>query len=203
MDALATLAAAGFDLAHAFDTATAARAPGLGILAGAERLGILVGNTRALWPPFQAALRADPALAADPDPLDRYTERAIASGSAPGARIYYAHRRYAGSYLPLQRLAALTGLGAIAPSQLVIHPVHGPWLALRAILVIAGDPPSRAPIALPCRCAAACTEAFARAQASHEPRDWLAVRDACALQDGRYSDEQVAYHYGRMVRVPR
>jgi methylmalonic aciduria homocystinuria type C protein len=199
VDALATLAAAGFDLAHTFDAAAAARAPGLGVLAGADRLGILVGNTRALWPPFQAALRADPALAGDPDPLERYTERAIASAYATGARIYYGHRRYAGGFLPLQRLAALTGLGAIAPSQLVIHPVYGPWFALRAVIVVPGEPPPRAPIAQPCRCTAACADAFARAQASHDAGDWLAVRDRCALQAWRYADDQIAYHYGRMA----
>jgi hypothetical protein len=200
VDALATLAAAGFDLAHAFDTALAADAPGLGVLAGPARLGILVGNTRALWPPFQAALRADPALAADPDPLDRHAERAIASGFATDARIYYGHRRHAGSFLPLQRLAALTGLGAIAPSQLVIHPIYGPWFALRAVVVLDGDPPVRQPIPLPCRCTTACTDAFTRAQQSQDPGDWLAVRDRCALQAWRYSDDQIAYHYGRMPR---
>lgn len=199
VDALATLAAAGFDLAHTFDAAIAARAPGLAILDGTARLGILVGNTRALWPAFEAALR-DPRLAADPDPLDRYVERAIAASFAPATRIYFGHQRYAGAFLPLQRLAQLTGLGAIAPSQLVIHPIYGPWFALRAVVVLDGAPPARQPIDQPCRCAAACTDAFARAQHSHDPRDWLAVRERCALQAFRYPDDQIAYHYARMLR---
>ena len=217
MDALATLAAAGFDLAHPFDPGAAAREPGLGILAGA-RLGVLVGNTRAVWPAFQAA-RRDPAVGDDPDPFDRFTERVIASGFATGTRIYYGHRAYDGAFLPLQRLAALTGLGAVAPSQLVIHPVYGPWFALRAVVVldgqgtplavsapgwgrgsIDGDPPVPRPIAQPCQCAAACTDAFARAQHTRDPADWLAVRTACTLQAFRYGDEQIAYHYGRMRR---
>jgi hypothetical protein len=204
VDALATLAAAGFDLAHPFDAASAARAPGLGLLAGDARLGLLIGNTRALWPPFTAAL-GDPALAAEPDPLDRYTERTIAAAFAdtgPAARIYYGHRTYDGGFLPLQRLAALTGLGAIAPSQLVIHPIYGPWFALRAIVVLDGDPPARVAIPQPCHCTTACTDAFTRAQRSHDPRDWLAVRDRCTLQAFRYSDEQIAYHYARIPRRP-
>ncbi|HWU88742.1 MAG TPA: hypothetical protein VN253_15855, partial [Kofleriaceae bacterium] len=160
MEALAQLAAAGFDLAHAFDAATAAREPGLGPLAGGGRLGILVGNTRALWPRFTAAL-AEPALAAERDPLERYVETTIET-AYPGARVFYGHRRYAGAFLPLQRLAVVTGLGALAPNQLVVHPVHGPWFALRAAIVVDGEPPPVArPIPQPCRCGAACAEALA------------------------------------------
>src|SRR6185295_16287975 len=91
VEALATLAAAGFDIAHRFDAAAAAQEPGLEALVGTQRLGLLIGNTRSLWPPFTAALR-DPALAAEPDPLDRYTERVIdAAFAALAARVYYGH----------------------------------------------------------------------------------------------------------------
>src|ERR1051325_343419 len=100
VDALASLAAAGFDIAHAFDAAAAARDVRLAMLGGRERLGLLIGNTRALWPRFQDAMR-DPGLAAQRDPLDRYTERAL-DAAFPGARIYYAHRHYGGAFVPLQ-----------------------------------------------------------------------------------------------------
>jgi len=196
-----SLAAAGFDIAHAFDAELAAREPGLAILGGDARLGILIGNTRALWPRFTAALE-DPALAADPDPLDRYTERAI-DGAFPGARIYYGHRRYGDAYLPLQRLAATTGLGALAPHHLVIHPSYGPWFALRAIVLTAGEPPARAPIPKPCRCDGSCEAAFQRAQQTMDWHDWLALRDRCSLRSWRYSDDEIAYHYSRLHRAPR
>lgn len=197
------LAGAGFDLARHFDAAAAAHEPGLAALAGPARLGILIGNTRALWPRFVAAL-ADPALASDPHPLQRYTETTIdaAVGAAfPTARIFYGHRRYDGAFLPFQRLAVATGLGALAPSHLVVHPVFGPWFALRAVIVADGEPPARTlPIAQPCRCDAACAAALAAALAGLGPdpaRAWLAVRDACHLRDHRYTDEQIRYHYGR------
>jgi Methylmalonic aciduria and homocystinuria type C family len=193
VDALATLAAAGFDVAHTFDAAAAAREPGLELLAGDAGLGILIGNTRALWPQFTQAMK-DPALAADPDPLDRYTERVIDAAFA-GARRYYGHRRHDGRFVPLQRLAVATGLGALAPSQLVIHPIYGPWFALRAVVVTEGSPPSRSPIPQPCCCDASCMAMFSQAQRSMDWRDWLALRDRCSLRTWRYSDEQALYHY--------
>jgi methylmalonic aciduria homocystinuria type C protein len=194
VDALATLAAAGFDIAHAFDAAAAAREPGLELLAGGAPLGLLIGNTRALWPPFTAALRT-PELAAEPDPLERYTERTIGD-AFPGARVLFGHRPYGGAFLPLQRLAVATGLGALAPTQLVIHPIYGPWLALRAVVLVDGDPPAPAPIAPPCQCDASCLDALARAQRSAADwRDWLAVRERCSLQSWRYSDDQIRFHY--------
>jgi hypothetical protein len=193
VDALAALARAGFDLAHAFDTDAAARGPGLAALAGPERLGLLVGNTRALWPVFSDALR-DPGLAAERDPLDRYTERVI-DAAFPGARIYYAHRPYGGAFVPLQHLAVATGLGWLSPGRLVIHPIYGPWFALRAAVVIEGEPPVRAPIAPPCQCTASCTTVLARAQQTMDWRDWVAVRDGCSLRTWRYSEDQIRYHY--------
>ena len=199
--ALGSLASAGFDLAHTFDAAAAAREPGLAVLAGRERLGILIGNTRALWPPFTAALR-DPALAAERDPLDRYTERAI-DAAFPGARIYHGHRRYDGAFLPLQHLAVATGLGALAPSRLVIHPIYGPWFALRAAVVIEGEPPVRQPIPQPCRCDEACATVLAHAQRSTDWRDWLALRDRCSLRTWRYSDDQIHYHYAALRALRR
>jgi methylmalonic aciduria homocystinuria type C protein len=196
VNALATLTSAGFDIAHAFDAVALAREPGLGFLAGEARLGILIGNTRALWPPFMAAMR-DPALAAERDPLDHYTEQVI-DAAFPGARLYYGHRRYEGAFLPLQRLAAATGLGALAPNHLVIHPIYGPWLALRAVAVIDGDPPLREPIPQPCCCDASCSASFARAEQSNNWRDWLAARDSCPLRTWRYSEEQAHYHYSKL-----
>ena len=193
MDALATLAEAGFDIAHAFDAAAVARELGLARLAGTDRLGILIGNTRALWPRFTDALR-DPALAAERDPLDRYTERCIAL-AFPAARVYHGHRRYDGAFIPLQHIAVATGLGALAPSRLVIHPIYGPWFALRAVVVLDGEPPERTPIAPPCHCDASCAAVLALAQKSTDWRDWLSVRDSCSLRSWRYDDDQVRFHY--------
>ncbi|MBA3819798.1 MAG: hypothetical protein H0X17_12955 [Deltaproteobacteria bacterium] len=203
MEAFARLAEAGFDLVHAFATNAdaVARDPRFAALAGGRTLGLLVGNTRALWPRFTAA-RRDPTLAADPDPLDRYTEHII-DAAFPAARIFYGHRTYGGTYVPLQHLAVATGLGAFAPSQLVIHPIHGPWFALRAVVLVADDGGSRprpAPIAQPCRCDTRCATALSVALAAPPTAAaGIAVRDGCTLNGSRYSDEQIAFHYARLV----
>jgi len=184
---------AGFDIAHPFDAQAASCEPGWAILAGAQQRGILIGNTRALWPVFTAAMN-DPALAALRDPLDHYTETAIAT-AFPCARVYYSHRRYDAGYLPFQKLAVAIGLGALSEGGLVIHPEYGPWLALRAVLVIDGEPVARTPIAKPCTCGARCAETLELALAGGDWRAWLAVRDACSLRRFRYSETQARYHY--------
>jgi methylmalonic aciduria homocystinuria type C protein len=194
---LQALADAGFDIAHAFDARAAAREPGLGKLAGAEQLGVLIGNTRALWPKFMAA--REPVR----DPLQRYTEKTI-DATFPGARILYSHRIYDGEFFPFQRLAVATGLGALSEGGLVIHPIYGPWFALRAIVLVDGEPVARAPIAKPCTCDARCGETLKVALASrggdeHAWRKWLDVRDSCKLRNFRYTDEQIRYHYLKVL----
>src|SRR5262245_17031530 len=119
------------------------------MLADPERpCGLLVGNTRALWPIFSAARDV---LGDAPHPLERYTEQTI-DRIAGGAPVFYGHRRYGDAFVPLQRLAVAAGLGALAPTQLVIHPVFGPWFALRAVILHPGIPVQHAPVAPPCSC---------------------------------------------------
>ncbi|MFT3697184.1 MAG: hypothetical protein QM831_28840 [Kofleriaceae bacterium] len=183
---------AGFDLVHELDLACLENEPGCERITG--RRGILVANTRALWPIFTAARRADPALLASPDPLDAYTERVI-SLAYPDARVYFAHRTYDGAFLPFTRIAIAAGLGALGANQLVIHPIYGPWFGLRALIAL--DEPARAaPSRLSYRCTGDCAARLDHALASTNWRDWLAARDACCVGRAyRYSDGQIAYHY--------
>lgn len=193
---------AGFDVVQPFDALACAREPGLEVLGDpARRRGLLVGNTRALWPRFVAARARDRALDRDPHPIERYTVETLdwIAASLPDARVYYGHREYDGAFLPFQRLAVASGLGALAPTHLVIHPIYGPWFALRAVIVCAGEPePAKLPIARACSCTNKCGDALARAVTATTDRGaaWLAVRDACtAGREHRYTEEQIAYHY--------
>ena len=187
------LADDGFDLTHAFDTTLIAPLVPPALIA--KRRGVIVGNTRALWPRFLAAYHADRELAASPDPLDRYTELAVAR-AYPGAPAWFSHRRYDGAFVPFQKIAAVAGLGVLMPTQLVIHPLYGPWFALRALVLVDGEPPPHVLPTLSC-CTSDCTARLDAALASGgDWRAWLAVRDACNVGRAfRYGDQQIAYHY--------
>lgn len=173
-------------------------------------LAMVIGNTRALWPMVCRALDADAELAASADPVDRYTERAIraaASGVDQQHEVRFAHepppRRVA-----MQRLAHVAGLAYLSPTYLSVHATCGPWIALRAVVVIAGvsGPSSRPELASPCDCASHCMPLFRKAMdALDQPdtsgvratwRAWVAVRDACPVgREHRYSEPQIRYHY--------
>lgn len=210
---IAALAARGFDLTAELATADYDRqAPphlGLPSFGRARARAIVVGNTRAAWPRLRDAVRAAPRGA--PDPLDAWVEaevRAAAAEAARGARweVRWAHAVPA--TVAIQRAAAVAGLAYLAPSHLCVHPVFGPWIALRAVIVLDEDgPPAAAPpVPPPCDCARGCAPALAEAIESGVPagttelrerwRAWLAVRDACPVGHAhRYDDDQILFHY--------
>lgn len=176
-------------------------------------LGLLIGNTRALWPHFLDALADHPERLEAPDPLDTWIESCLQEVLEPievEHRILWAHEPVsAGNFLPVQAIAEVAGLATVSPSQLAIHPEYGPWLALRAVVAFdlpgPGGPapePER-----PCRdCSAPCVDALDRALDADESdesagvreswRRWVDVRDACPVgREHRYSDAQIRYHY--------
>jgi cyanocobalamin reductase (cyanide-eliminating) / alkylcobalamin dealkylase len=178
-----------------------------------DALGILVGNTRRLWPVFKRALRDDPSLRDDANPLDSYVTarlRDVAETTLGRPfRLIFAHATERKPF-PIQRLAEAIDFAALSPSHLTVHPEHGPWLALRAVVLIdwEGPPPSLQALASPCRgCSAPCVTALGHALSVTPPplsedsiaqrsAEWIAVRDACPVgRASRYGDEQLSYHY--------
>ncbi len=173
-------------------------------------LGVVVGNTRALWDHFDGySERAHP--------LDHYVVNEVEAavrvagvGATPRLQIYYSHRtdyrRPDGGLgaVPIQRIAQHSGLAALSPAHLSVHPVHGPWLGLRAVVVtdLPAVPVSR-PATQPCQgCSKPCLTALQRAL--DPSRDvgllrsqrWLAVRDACPVgRENRYGGAQIQFHY--------
>jgi methylmalonic aciduria homocystinuria type C protein len=183
-------------------------------------LGILLGNTRALWPSFRRALERSASLAAAEHPLDNYTKRVLwraASHVAPLASCTYFAHTPPPLAIPIQRLAELIGFAGLSPSRLAVHPSYGPWFALRAVLLVDIAGPDAAPPepVRPCfGCSEPCMPAFEQALQVSTPisaetiarhaADWIAVRDACPIGRAfRYDDDQLAYHYqGDRRRLP-
>src|SRR5690606_26875893 len=153
-------------------------------------------------------------------PLDTHTERTlseIARGLGHRTSVRFAHE--AGERrIAIQRLAHVAGLAYLTETHASVHPEYGPWIALRAVLSLAGPGPAGPPprLAHPCGgCEHACRPAFERALStvagapSEENlranwRAWLACRDACPVgREHRYSEAQIRYHYLRQLVLPK
>ncbi len=190
-------------------------------------LALVLGNTRALWPAFLDTLALRAELLADPHPLDRYVEEVVqgALAQAPHAhRVYWGHHRQRPP-IALQRLTAAAGLAELGPAHLSVHPEHGPWIGLRAVVVFDADAselsrplPSLSSCArCPGRpCVPALSRALAAAQEHRDPGKrpppppqlppersaWLAIREVCPVgRDARYEPLQIHYHYTKDPRA--
>jgi methylmalonic aciduria homocystinuria type C protein len=174
-------------------------------------LALLLASTAAFWEPFLAHLRADPGQLDEPDPIDRYVVAVVGDALAElplRTEVRFSHEPPP-HRVAMQRLAHVSGLAALTPSMLCVHPVYGPWLGLRAAVVLdvpGPDGPPRATTA-PCdRCAELCAPALVRAQAASREVTgdpvgaswplWLAVRDACPVgRAHRYPEPLLRYVY--------
>jgi methylmalonic aciduria homocystinuria type C protein len=196
----ADLAAAGFDLVRWFNTASL-EDPDLcledfGRATGA--LAVVIGNSRALWSPF---LRDRSGGA---NPLDSYAESKVTAACARRGSRFVAQWAHVvrPRAIPIQRISQASGLAQIGPAGLCVHPVHGLWIALRAVVVFdeEGPPDCTSAPDLCGQCAGQpCVPATARALklgAAASWRDWLEVRDACPVgRESRYGESQIEYHY--------
>ena len=172
-----------------------------------DSLVIVIGNSRALWAHLDRFVMRHPRSLVDP--VDTYVETVL--GAAVAGRSGVIDVRYAHEPPPrriaIQRLADVAGMAWLSPSHLCVHPNFGPWMALRAAVVLDLPAPYSAPAtpAAPCVCTDHCLplldEALAAGDATsadvieHWQR-WVAMRDACPVgRQHRYTDEQIAYHY--------
>jgi hypothetical protein len=177
-----------------------------------SHLALVVANSRALWPRFVQAFASDAALRAEPDPLDRYTERSlehVLGGLDVTASVRFAHEGGA-RRVAMQRLASAARLAYLSESHLSIHPQFGPWIGLRAAVSfpLVHSHPAAPELEHPCgTCQGHCLPAFERALAAADGelteraareswRSWVACRDACPTGRAyRYSEAQIRYHY--------
>ena len=105
-----------------------------------DALVVLFGNSRALWQPFVAWLRAEPARLNLADPVDSYAERVVRGALEKVIPTTPWTVRYAPEPPPrrvaMQHLGSAVGVACLSPSHLSVHPELGPWLAWRAAAVV-------------------------------------------------------------------
>lgn len=108
-------------------------------LAPGARSALVIGaGGRALG----EASRAAPEAALARDPLDAFVVRVVGEAAcavaARGAlaRAAFAFETRGGRYADYVALGREAGLGAPSRLGLLVHPVYGPWLSLRALLLV-------------------------------------------------------------------
>lgn len=185
----------------------------------AARCAVVLGSGgRALG----SAFRRSPECVAASDPLDAFCERmaALAAG-ALGGRAVLAHRSQDGVFADLVALGAEAGLGVPSRLAMLVHPVYGPWLSIRAAILTPRQLATTAALVrfdpctgCPAPCADAChggavpPEGFqierCAATRGREPAcaSRCDARRACVLgRDHVYAPETEAHHM-RLAEVP-
>lgn len=161
----ARLEAAGFNVAGVLDIAGYdSHVPTVwnssNLLPAARSALVLACGGRA----FGAALNAAHSLPAD-DPIDGLTARVVgaAANSLGGSTrtLFYWEQR-GGAFADFVALGRACGIGAPSRLGLLLHPVYGPWLSIRAVLLTALVLPPTPPLPdfEPCTgCSAPCAKA--------------------------------------------
>jgi hypothetical protein len=196
-------------------------------LAGARSVVVVGNGGGAFWDAYRRYCVANPGHERRADPVDDYTRQATEAACAPleergDARVLYPFG-FAEDGVSFTRLALLAGLGSRSLVGVLVHPVYGPWMALRAAILV------RARLAAPrpaagwdpcpsCRdrpCITACPGGAiadtgwsvprcgtTRARADDPCGTRCHARVACVLgPEHRYPDEALAYHQ-RRAREP-
>jgi hypothetical protein len=143
-DGLQTLAARLGRIGMNLVGATSVAAYDVRVAAGrrlAERAGdargivVVANGGTAFWRAFRAAVPAPGA--GSRDPLDRFTRDAVeaAARDIAGSRCHFPFDPWPGA-LDFQALGELAGLGRPSLVGVLVHPEFGPWIALRAAVLV-------------------------------------------------------------------
>ena len=205
LDLVGTTSIASYDARVAPARRVEPRAP------GARALLVIGNGGRAFWDRFRAHAALD-----GPDPLDRYTRAVVVEATQPIAAGSYHYPGDEGDALDFQALAHAAGIATPSLLGLLVHPVYGPWMALRAAITLPEmvDLPRPADGFDPCPtcserpCMAACPVGAVdrdgwsaarcvahRVAAADHCASGCGARIACVLgPEHRYPDDALAYH---------
>lgn len=107
-------------------------------IAPEARTAVVIGNGGdAFWQAFRRHCGTHPGHAALADPLDAFTRIAIEQAIPAGARgrVLYPFR-FPDDPVSFMQLAECAGLGRRSLTGVLVHPIYGPWIALRAALLV-------------------------------------------------------------------
>jgi len=193
---------------------------------------IVIGNGGGyFWNVYRRRLQADPQWERRHDPLDDFTrdvvEREIVLPlSAHGWRFAVVYPFVnSGQTLHFMELGRLAGIGGPSLLGVLIHPIYGPWIALRAALLMDQmlDQPGDAlgfdpcPGCIPRSCIPACPVGAIsdsgwdvmkclkhRVEAAPDCTDGCYSRLRCVVgPQHRYPDDEIRHHQGRALRSMR
>ncbi len=110
----------------------------------AETIVVIGNGGGAFWKHFRAYVETRPGyLQQHEHPLDDYTVEVIGAGLAPlldevrlRYRLIYPFQFFSGLTVSFRHLAQAAGLAGPSILGLQIHPTYGPWMALRAAILI-------------------------------------------------------------------
>ena len=194
------------------------------------RAVVVIGNGGGtLWRRVEAWARPAGGIGTKADPVDEYTVATVERVVPPmlaeaGVRSRVAYPfRFAEDPISFVDLAIAAGLGAPSLLRVLVHPTYGPWMALRAALLVdvelAAPRPAEGydpcPTCVERSCIAACP-----GNVVHFPEGWdvagcIAHRHAtgdcearcharfdCVVgREHRYPDEALAHHHRRAWRM--
>lgn len=193
------------------------------LLPGARSALVIGSGGTALW----RAIRASDAPCDLDDPVDRHSERVLVAfvrqllDAGDRAHFWLPHQQSGSVFADFVALGAASGLGAPSRLGLLVHPVYGPWLSLRALVLTTRAFPETewAPDFHPCEgcpapCAAACpgaavAAALFDAQACGRTRRRLSTcvqrcdaRHACLIgREHAYEADAEAHHMRAALAV--
>jgi hypothetical protein len=147
------------------------------LLPGCRSVVVFGNGGTALWDAFTVALRDDPTLADHAHPLDTFVARTLEALPAAPSRRWIRCAADEPTFLDFRRLGHDAGLGWSSRLGLLLHPVHGTWLGLRAACLTTELLTPTGPLAGdgPCPdCAAPCAVACPVGAIGADGLDWRA-----------------------------
>jgi len=165
--------------------------------------GILLGNTKHLWPLFIRSL-GEGELARE-NPLDEYIEK-ICKGFCESKKIelIFTHQKLANdTFFPFQKFAYSIGQSKLMKTNLLFHPEFGYWFSLRALLLFSDEnvasvlkEGNEKPPSCSYDCVNLCEKEYMTYEQSKSNKDHMRFRKACPhASDYQFSDQQLRYHY--------